>query len=104
MYAVILTGGKQYRVKSGQVFACEKIELEPGESFVFDKVLMVGEGDQVQIGAPYLDKVTVKAEVVEQKRGDKIRILKFKRRKHHMKRMGHRQYLTKVKISVIELN
>lgn len=104
MYAVILTGGKQYRVKSGQVFACEKIALEPGESFVFDKVLMVGEGDQVQIGAPYLDKVTVKAEVVEQKRADKIRILKFKRRKHHMKRMGHRQYLTKVKISVIELN
>ncbi len=104
MYAVILTGGKQYRVKAGQIFACEKIESAPGESFVFDKVLMVGEGDKIQVGAPYLDKATVKAEVIEQKRGEKVKILKFRRRKHHMKRMGHRQYLTKVRISDIKLS
>lgn len=102
MYAVILTGGKQYRVASGQTLMIEKIEQPEGGDIVFDKVLMVANGDDVKVGEPYLAKATVTAKVEAQTRGKKVEIIKFKRRKHHMKRMGHRQYLTKVTIGDIK--
>ncbi|MCH9769637.1 MAG: 50S ribosomal protein L21 [Gammaproteobacteria bacterium] len=101
MYAVIQTGGKQYRVAEGQVLQLEKLAVEAGEDVDFDKVLMVVDGEAQQVGAPYVNGAKVSAEVLEHGRGKKIHILKFKRRKHHMKRMGHRQHLTSVKIKKI---
>ena len=103
MYAVIKTGGKQYRVAEGQTLKVEKLAIELGNSIDFDQVLMVANGDDnIKIGAPFISDAKVKAEVVEHGRGQKIKILKFKRRKHHMKRAGHRQDFTKVKIVKIE--
>lgn len=102
MYVVIKTGGKQYRVAKDQVISIEKLDTEPGQSFDFKEVLMVADGKNIQIGNPFLSSITVKAEVIEHGRDDKIEILKFKRRKHHMKRQGHRQSYTKVKIVSIE--
>jgi large subunit ribosomal protein L21 len=103
MYAIIKTGGKQYRVAEGQTLKVEKLAIEPGNSVDFNDVLMVANGDEnIQIGSPYLSNAKVKAEVVDHGRGEKIKILKFKRRKHHMKRMGHRQDFTQVKIISIE--
>lgn len=101
MYAVIQSGGKQHRVSEGQVVRLEKIDAEKGATIDFDKVLMVGEGADLALGAPYLEGAKVSGEVVEQGRGKKVKILKFKRRKHHMKRMGHRQWFTEVKITGI---
>ncbi|QGG80910.1 50S ribosomal protein L21 [Litorivicinus lipolyticus] len=101
MYAVFEAGGKQHRVEVDEVLRVEKIEAEVGATIDFDKVLMVADGDAIEIGAPLVAGGLVKAEVVGQVRGDKIRILKFKRRKHHMKRMGHRQWYTEVKITSI---
>lgn len=101
MYAVIISGGKQYRVKEGQVIQLEKLEAEPGTSVEFDKVLMVSRDDKATIGAPYIKNVVVKADVIAHGRGEKIRIIKMKRRKHHMKRMGHRQWYTEVKITAL---
>lgn len=101
MYAVIVSGGKQYRVKVGDSLKVAKLNLDPGATLEFDQVLMVGEGDKLHIGAPYLSNCTVKATVVNHGRGEKIRIIKMKRRKHHMKRMGHRQDYTELKISGI---
>lgn len=101
MYAVIQSGGKQHRVKKGQVVRLEKIDLEKGATIDFDKVLMVGEGEDLALGAPYLDSAKVSGEVVEQGRGKKIKIVKFKRRKHSRKQMGHRQWFTEVKITNI---
>lgn len=98
MYAVIKTGGKQYRVAEGDVIEIEKLASDEGESVDFTEVLMVGEGEDVKIGAPFLDGGKVTATIKEQKRGKKIEIIKFRRRKHHQKRTGHRQYLTKVEI------
>ena len=102
MYAVFATGGKQYRATTGDVLKIEKIDAEKGTTVKLDQVLMVGEGEDVKVGTPYLKGGTVTATVVEHGRGKKIRILKFKRRKHHMKRAGHRQDFTKVKIVKIE--
>ena len=102
MYAVIQSGGKQHRVKEGEVLRLEKIEQEAGASFEFDKVLMVANGDDIKIGAPYVDGAKVAAEVVSHGRGKKVTIIKFKRRKHHMKRQGHRQWYTEVKITGIQ--
>lgn len=101
MYAVILTGGKQYKVQAGDILKIEKLEQEPGEKFEFDKVLLVGEGDDIKIGNPYLDGAKVSAEIVNQSRGEKLKIVKFRRRKHSMTRKGHRQYITEVKITDI---
>ena len=101
MYAVILTGGKQYKVKPGDVVNIEKLELGVGDTIDFDKVLMVIDGEKVSLGAPYLDGQVVKGEVVAQIRDKKVRIIKFRRRKHSMKRQGHRQYLTTVKITEV---
>ena len=101
MYAVFATGGKQYRATTGDILKIEKIDAEKGTTVKLDQVLMVGEGEDVKVGTPYLKGGTVTATVVEHGRGKKIRILKFKRRKHHMKRMGHRQDFTQIEITGI---
>lgn len=102
MYAVIQTGGKQYRVSPGQVLRLEKIEVEQGGDVKFEQVLMVADGDKVQIGKPYVSGASVNASVMSQGRAKKIEILKFKRRKQYMKHQGHRQYYTEVKIKDIQ--
>ncbi len=102
MYAVFTTGGKQYRASEGDVLRVEKLEAEKGSTVEIDHVLMVGEGEDVRVGTPTVDGGKVTAEVVDHGRGDKIRIIKFRRRKHHMKQMGHRQYYTELKITGIE--
>ncbi len=101
MYAVIQTGGKQYRVKSGEQVKVELLAAEVGATVSFDRVLMLGEGDGVRIGAPFLDGAAVKATVVAQGRGEKIRIFKLRRRKHFAKTQGHRQGFTEVRIDEI---
>lgn len=100
-YAIIETGGKQHRVKPGEILKVEKIEAATGASIDFDKVLLVSDGENVTIGAPYVAGSKVTAEVLEQGRHDKIKIIKFRRRKHHMKQMGHRQWYTAIKITGI---
>lgn len=102
MYAVFKTGGKQYRASTGDIIKVEKIEAEKGATVELDQVLMVGEGEDVKVGAPYLEGSKVTAKVLDQGRGDKIRIIKFKRRKHHEKQMGHRQYFTQLEITGID--
>ena len=102
MYAVIESGGKQHRVEEGEVLRLEKLEVATGESIDFDKVLMVVDGDKINIGAPVVDGAKVTAEVVSHGRGEKVRIIKFRRRKHSMKRQGHRQWYTEVKITGIK--
>ncbi|MCG6659476.1 50S ribosomal protein L21 [Halomonas campisalis] len=101
MYAVIKSGGKQYRVEEGQTLKLEKLELPTGETVAFDEVLLVADGDDVKVGAPLVDGAKVSAEIVSHGRGEKIRIIKFRRRKHSMKRQGHRQWFTEVKITGI---
>ncbi len=101
MYAVIKTGGKQYRVTEGQTLKVEKLEVEEGASVEFDTVLMIADGDQIQIGAPYVEGARVTATVKSQGRGPKIRIVKFRRRKHYHKTQGHRQWFTELRISGI---
>ena len=101
MYAVIVSGGKQHRVVEGETLKLEKIEQAVGDTIEFDQVLMVGEGADVKIGAPVVEGAKVTAEIVEQGRHKKVTIVKFKRRKHHMKRAGHRQWYTEVKITGI---
>ncbi|MPV86036.1 50S ribosomal protein L21 [Ostreibacterium oceani] len=101
MYAVIKTGGKQYRVETGQVIRIETIPGETGESVEFSDVLMVADGDDIRIGAPMLSDAKVTGQILEHARGKKIEIIKFKRRKHHMKRQGHRQNYTAVRIESI---
>ena len=101
MYAVIVTGGKQYRVTEGQRIKFEKLPADVGSTVDFDQVLMIGNGADIQVGAPYLSGGKVTAEVIKQGRHDKIHIIKFRRRKHHQKSMGHRQYFTEVKITAI---
>ena len=102
MYAVFKTGGKQYRATTGDVIQVEKLEAEKGATVELDQVLMVGEGEDVKIGAPYLEGSKVTATVVDHGRHDKIKIIKFKRRKHHRKQMGHRQYFTQIEITGID--
>ena len=102
MYAVIVTGGKQYKVAEGEFLKIEKLDVATGESVAFDKVLLVANGDDVKIGAPVVEGAKVTAEVIAQGRHDKVRIIKFRRRKHHMKRQGHRQWFTEIKITGIQ--
>ena len=102
MFAVFQSGGKQHRVTEGDVLRLELLESEPGNEIVFDKVLMVANGEEVSVGTPFLDGSTVKAEVLKMERGKKIRILKFRRRKDYMRRQGHRQWFTEVKITSIQ--
>ncbi|NND45724.1 MAG: 50S ribosomal protein L21 [Xanthomonadales bacterium] len=102
MYAVFSTGGKQYRASTGDIITVEKLEAEKGSTIALDKVLMVGEGADVQVGTPFLDGGKVTAKVVDHGRGDKIKIVKFKRRKGYMRTQGHRQYFTKLEITGID--
>lgn len=101
MYAVIVTGGKQYRVSEGDTLKVELLPAAEGSTVELDKVLMVGEGAEVKIGAPYLAGGKVTATVKAHGRGDKIRIVKFRRRKHYRKQMGHRQHYTELQITGI---
>ena len=101
MYAVIKTGGKQYRVASGTKLKIEQIPAEVGTEITLDQILMVGEGETVKIGTPFLTGASVKATVLAQGRHDKIRIFKMRRRKHYQKRQGHRQNYTEIRIDVI---
>ncbi|NMQ18321.1 50S ribosomal protein L21 [Candidatus Competibacter phosphatis] len=101
MYAVIKTGGKQYRVAEGQTLKVEKLEIEEGASVEFDTVLMIADGDQIAVGAPYVEGARVTATVKSQGRGPKVRIVKFRRRKHYRKTQGHRQSFTELSISGI---
>ena len=101
MYAVIVSGGKQYRVQEGETLKLEKLQAEAGSNVEFDRVLLVGNGDNLKIGEPVVDGAKVTAEIVQHGRAKKVEIIKFKRRKHHMKRQGHRQWFTEVKITGI---
>ena len=103
MYAIIKTGGKQYRVMSGETLRVEKLDLDVGKAFELDNILMVGDGDKITIGAPSIAGALVKATVKSHGRLDKIRIVKFRRRKHHRKQMGHRQHYTEIEINGITL-
>lgn len=101
MYAVIVTGGKQYRVSQGDKLRVEKLDVAEGDNIELDQVLMVVDGDNIKIGAPVLDGGKVTAQVKTHGRGDKVEIIKFRRRKHHMKRQGHRQAFTELEITGI---
>ncbi|MBT3308685.1 MAG: 50S ribosomal protein L21 [Gammaproteobacteria bacterium] len=101
MYAVIKTGGKQYRVTEGETLRVEKLAVEEGGDVEFDQVLMVADGDDIKIGAPLVDGGKVTATVIANARAKKVKIIKFRRRKHHRKQMGHRQSYTEIKITGI---
>ena len=101
MFAVFQSGGKQHRVSEGDVVKVELVDGEPGAEVVFDRVLMVADGDNVNVGAPYVNEGKVTAEVLRSDRAKKVRIIKFKRRKDYLKRQGHRQWFTEVKITGI---
>jgi len=101
MYAVVESGGKQHRVIEGETLKVEKLDLATGESLTIDQVLMVGDGESVKIGAPYVAGSSVTAEVVSHGRHEKVTVVKFRRRKHHRKQMGHRQWYTELKITSI---
>lgn len=103
MYAIFESGGKQHKVVEGEVLRLEKLEAAAGDKVNFDKVLLINDGKNLTVGAPYVVGSSVSAEVVEQGRGDKVKIIKFRRRKHHEKQMGHRQSYTEVKITGISL-
>jgi large subunit ribosomal protein L21 len=101
MYAVIQTGGKQYRVSEGDTLKVEKLEVEEGASVELDRVLMVADGDAVTVGRPYIEGGKVTATVKAHGRAKKVMIVKFRRRKHHLKHQGHRQWFTELKITGI---
>ena len=101
MYAVIVTGGKQYRVKEGDRLRVEKLPAEEGAEIEFDKVLAVGDGADVTVGRPYVEGGKVSATVRGHGRGDKVKVVKFKRRKNYLRQHGHRQHFTEVEIGDI---
>ncbi len=101
MYAVIKSGGKQYRVESGAKLRVETLSAEVGAAVSFDEVLLVGAGDAVKVGAPLVSGAKVKATVLAHGRGEKVKIFKMRRRKHHQKSQGHRQNYTEVRIDEI---
>jgi len=102
MYAVIESGGKQHRVAEGEVLKLEKLDAATGDEVKFDKILLLGEGESVKIGTPYVEGGEVTAEVLKQARAQKVNIIKFRRRKHSRKQMGHRQWYTEIKITGIK--
>ncbi len=102
MHAVIRNGGKQYRVCLGQTLKLEKIPAEAGGVVTFEEVLLVSDGEESHVGKPLLSNAKVTAEIVGHGRDKKIRIIKLKRRKHHLKHQGHRQHFTKIKVTGIE--
>ena len=101
MYAVIATGGKQYRVAQGDVIRVEKLDAESGASVEFDNVLLVGSGEDVKVGAPFVEGGKVTASIKSHGRADKVEMIKFRRRKHSRKHMGQRQQFTEVEITSI---
>jgi large subunit ribosomal protein L21 len=101
MYAVIKTGGKQYRVAEGETLRVEKLDVEQGGSVDFDQVLMVGNGDDIKIGAPVLAGSNVSAEIVRHGKSKKVTAVKFRRRKNYRREFGHRQQFTEIKITSI---
>jgi large subunit ribosomal protein L21 len=101
MYAVIESGGKQHRVIEGEVLNVELLEAAAGDKIDFNEVLMMGNGADIKIGAPFVAGGKVSAEVVGHGRADKIHVIKFRRRKHFRKQMGHRQWFTQIKITAI---
>ena len=101
MYAVFQSGGKQHRVSEGQTVRLEKLDIATGESVELADVLMIANGEEVKIGVPFVDGGVIKAEVVAHGRGEKVKIVKFRRRKHSMKSAGHRQNYTELKIDEI---
>lgn len=101
MQAVIKTGGKQYRVSEGDTIRVESLKAEAGDTVEFDQVLMLADGESSKVGTPTIDGGKVSAKVLAHGRGKKVHIIKFKRRKHHMKRQGHRQNYTEVEITGI---
>ncbi len=101
MYAVIVSGGRQYRVAEGETLRVDKLPGEVGSEIKLDQVLMVGEGEGITLGTPLVAGASVTAKVVKHGRADKIRIIKFRRRKHHRKEMGHRQHYTEIEITGI---
>ena len=101
MYAVIVTGGRQYRVMQGETLRVEKLEGDVGAAINFDQVLLLGSGEDITVGAPLVGGALVAAKIVSHGRGEKVRIIKFRRRKHHQKQMGHRQYYTEIEITGI---
>ncbi|HMN77785.1 MAG TPA: 50S ribosomal protein L21 [Burkholderiaceae bacterium] len=101
MYAVIKTGGKQYKVAAGEKIKIEQIAADVGQEIVIDQVLAVGEGAELQVGTPLVAGASVKATVLAQGRHDKVRIFKMRRRKHYQKRQGHRQNFTEIEISAV---
>lgn len=102
MYAIIETGGKQFRVKEGDVIEVEKLDAQPGETISITKVLMVGNGDDVTFGSPLVEGAVVEVEVEDTYRGKKLLILKFKKRKKYRRKQGHRQSITKIAIKSIK--
>lgn len=103
MYAVIATGGKQYKVAAGDIIRIEKLPESAGDEVSFDQVLLVSDGEDVSIGSPYIEGGSVSAKVQAQGRAKKVEIIKFRRRKHHRKQMGHRQSFTEVEITAISV-
>lgn len=101
MYAIIVTGGKQYRVMKDEVLRVEKLDAEAGANVEINEVLLVGNGDSVTVGNPTVAGAKVTATIKSHGRLDKIRIVKFRRRKHHRKQMGHRQHFTEIQITGI---
>lgn len=101
MYAVIATGGKQYRVEQGETIEVEKLAVEPGANIEFGEVLLVADGDNVRIGAPHVSGAKVVAEVIDEKKGPKLIIYKYRRRKGYRRKTGHRQTYTRLKITSI---
>jgi large subunit ribosomal protein L21 len=102
MYAVVNTGGKQYKVQKGETLRIEKIPGEVGSSVTFDKILMVADGENIRVGQPVLENVSVQAQIVEQDKAKKILIFKYKRRKRYRRKNGHRQPFTAIRIDGIE--
>jgi large subunit ribosomal protein L21 len=103
MYAVVNTGGKQYKVQKGETLRIEKIPGEVGSQVTFDKVLMVADGENVRLGQPLLEKAAVMASIVEQDRAKKILVFKYKRRKRYRRKQGHRQPYTAIRIDGIDI-
>jgi len=101
MYAVIQTGGKQYRVAQGSALRVEKLPAEAGATVELDQVLMVADGETVRVGKPYVEGGKVTAIVKAHGRADKVKIVKFRRRKHYLKRQGHRQWYTLLEVTDI---
>lgn len=102
MYAVIVTGGKQYRVSEGDCCKFEQLDYNLGDTVEFENVLLLADNDQITLGKPYVSGAKVTGEIINQGRHDKIHVIHFRRRKHHIKRQGHRQNYTQVKITAIE--